>query len=112
MLAKRIGVDAGTSSCLVEVRGEGLVVDEPSVVAWDRRRSRIVAVGREALRMGARSGKLDLVRPFRQGAIADLEVAQALLVHLIGKVTAAIGCSGRRSWSRCRPRAVALCAAS
>ena len=86
MLAKRIGVDAGTSSCLVEVRGEGLVVDEPSVVAWDRRRSRIVAVGREALRMGARSGKLDLVRPFRQGAIADLEVAQALLVHLIGKV--------------------------
>jgi rod shape-determining protein MreB len=87
MLAKKIGVDLGSSSVLIYVLGDGLVVDEPSLVAVDRRSSKILAVGKRAFEMVGRTPEgIEVVRPVREGVIADFAATEGMLHHLIGRV--------------------------
>jgi rod shape-determining protein MreB len=87
LFAKRIGVDLGTSTVLVYVGGEGIVVNEPSLVAVNRDGSRILAVGRRAAEMlGRTPDSIQVVRPVKQGVIADFVVTEGMLHHFIDKV--------------------------
>jgi len=84
VFAKKIGIDLGSSSVRVYLRGEGIVVDEPSLAAIDVRSGRLVGLGgqaREAMRRTPR--RIRLVRPVRAGAIADLAVVERVLQHLV-----------------------------
>lgn len=87
MLAKKIGIDLGTSTVLIYVRGEGIVVNEPSLVAVNRDGSRILAVGRQAFEMVGRTPEaITVVRPMRDGVIADFVVTEGMLHYFIGQV--------------------------
>lgn len=87
MLTKKVGVDLGTSNVLVYVRGRGIVVNEPSVVALAVRDNTVVAVGAEARAMLGRAPEsIEVVRPIRDGVIADYLLTEAMLRHLIRKV--------------------------
>ena len=87
MLSKKIGIDLGTSTVLIYVKGEGIVVNEPSLVAVNRDGTRILAVGRQALEMVGRTPEtIQVVRPMRDGVIADFVVTEGMLHHFIGKV--------------------------
>ncbi len=84
-----IGIDLGTATTLVYVRGEGIVLCEPSVVAIDTRDNSIKAVGSDAKRMlGRTPGSIRAIRPMRDGVIADFQVTQEMLKHFIRKVRA------------------------
>jgi rod shape-determining protein MreB len=88
MLRKEVGVDLGTVNVLVHVRGRGIVLQEPSVVAMSVDEDKIVAVGEEAKAMLGRTPDLiDVVRPMRDGVIADYRVTEAMLRYFIDKVT-------------------------
>ena len=87
MLSKKIGIDLGTSTVLIYVKGEGIVINEPSLVALNRDGTRILAVGRQALEMVGRApDTIQVVRPMRDGVIADFVVTEGMLHHFIGKV--------------------------
>jgi rod shape-determining protein MreB len=87
MFGKRIGVDLGTANVLVYVRGRGIVIKEPSVVAVAQRDNSIVAVGSEALEMlGRAPPAISVIRPMRDGVIADYLTTEAMLRYFIGKV--------------------------
>jgi rod shape-determining protein MreB and related proteins len=87
VLSKKIGIDLGTSTVLIYVKGEGIVVNEPSLVAVNRDGTRILAVGRQALEMVGRApDSIQVVRPMRDGVIADFVVTEGMLHHFIGKV--------------------------
>ena len=87
MFGKRIGVDLGTANVLVYVRGKGIVIKEPSVVAVAQRDNSIVAVGSEARDMlGRAPGPIAVIRPMREGVIADYLTTEAMLRYFIGKV--------------------------
>src|SRR6185503_13764962 len=82
-----IGIDLGTSNTLLFLRGQGIVVSEPSIVALDRVRHTVIAVGQPARAMlGRTPANIDVVRPLRNGVIADFEVAQTMLKELIARV--------------------------
>jgi rod shape-determining protein MreB and related proteins len=82
-----IAIDLGTANTLVFVRGEGIVVSEPSVVAVDSRSGSIHAVGDDAQRMiGRTPATISAVRPLRHGVIADFEVTEQMLRHFIARV--------------------------
>ncbi len=88
MFANDIGIDLGTANTLVYVRGKGIVLTEPSVVAVDSSTSEVLAVGHKAKAMlGKTPRKIHAVRPMKDGVIADFEVAEGLLKALIKKVT-------------------------
>lgn len=87
MLRKNIAIDLGTANTLVWVAGEGLVVNEPTVVAISADDNKVVAVGEEAKRMLGRTPEaLIASRPMRDGVIADYQVTEAMLKYFIGKV--------------------------
>jgi rod shape-determining protein MreB len=87
MLGKRIGVDLGTANVLVYVKGRGIVIAEPSVVAVAQRDNSIVAVGTEAREMlGRTPGSISVVRPMREGVIADYVTTEAMLRYFISRV--------------------------
>ena len=87
MLAKKIGIDLGTSTVLVYVKGEGIVINEPSLVALNRDGTKILAVGRQAAEMVGRTpDTITIVRPMREGVIADFMVTEGMLHYFIGKV--------------------------
>ena len=87
MLGKKIGIDLGTSTVLIYVKGEGIVVNEPSLVAVNRDGTRILAIGRQAQEMVGRTpDAIQVVRPMREGVIADFVVTEGMLHHFIGKV--------------------------
>lgn len=87
MLRKNIAIDLGTANTLVWVAGEGLVVNEPTVVAISAEDNKVVAVGEEAKRMLGRTPEaLVASRPMREGVIADYQVTEAMLRYFIGKV--------------------------
>ena len=89
MFSKDMAIDLGTANTLVYVKGEGVVLNEPSVVAKtdDQGRSRVLAVGNEAKRMlGKTPGKIEAIRPMKDGVIADFEVAEQMIKHFIQKV--------------------------
>lgn len=88
-LSKRIGIDLGTANSLVYVSGEGVVLDEPSVVAVSLSDSRVLAVGREAQAMlGRTPGNIKASKPMRDGVIADYVVTEAMLRYFLKKVGA------------------------
>lgn len=81
-----IGIDLGTATTLVYVKGEGIVLREPSVVAVERGTSHVLAVGEEAKRMlGRTPGNIIAIRPMKDGVITDFEVTEAMLRHFIQK---------------------------
>ena len=84
-----MAIDLGTANTLVYVKSQGIVLDEPSVVAFVMRKGRkqMLAVGDEARRMlGRTPGNIEAIRPLRDGVIADFEVAQEMIRHFIRKV--------------------------
>ena len=102
MLSKDIGIDLGTANVLIHVKGRGIVLDEPSVVAIESENKKVLAVGEEARRMVGRTpGNITAIRPLRDGVIADFEITEAMLKHFIDRV-------GVRSWYS-RPR-ILICA--
>ena len=81
-----MGIDLGTANTLVYVKGRGIVLQEPSVVALQRETSEIIAVGDEAQAMVGRTpGSIVAIRPMRDGVIADFDVTEKMLRHFIGR---------------------------
>lgn len=82
-----IGIDLGTANVLVYVSGKGIVLEEPSVVAIDKRTNSVLAVGEEARRMiGRTPGNIVAIRPLREGVISDYDVTEKMLNYFISKV--------------------------
>ena len=72
-----IGIDLGTASVLVYIKGKGIVLREPSVVAIDRNTNKILAVGEEArFMLGRTPGNIVAIRPFREGVISDYDITE------------------------------------
>ncbi|WP_107923652.1 rod shape-determining protein [Lysinibacillus parviboronicapiens] len=87
MFSKDIGIDLGTANVLIHVKGKGIVLNEPSVVAIDRKTNKVLAVGEEARQMVGRTpGNISAIRPLRDGVIADFDVTEAMLRHFINKL--------------------------
>ena len=87
LLSRDIGIDLGTANTLVLVRGKGIVINEPSVVAMNPKTKRILAVGAEAKRMVGRTpANIVAVRPLKDGVISDFDVTEQMLRYFIEKV--------------------------
>jgi len=89
IFAKDMAIDLGTANTLVYVKGEGVVLNEPSVVAKieENGKTQVLAVGNEAKQMlGRTPGKIEAIRPMKDGVIADFEVAEQMIKHFIQKV--------------------------
>lgn len=88
LFSNDIGIDLGTANTLVYVRGKGIVLTEPSVVAVDSKTNEVIAVGHKAKAMlGKTPRRIHAVRPMKDGVIADFEIAEGMLKALIQKVT-------------------------
>lgn len=84
--AKDIGIDLGTANTLVHLKGKGIIIREPSVVAIDKYTKQVVAVGTEAKEMLGRTPEnLNAIRPLKDGVIADFTATKMMLKHLVGK---------------------------
>ena len=87
MFAKDIGIDLGTANVLIYVKGQGIVLNEPSVVAMDSETKKPLAVGSEAREMlGRTPGSVVAIRPMKDGVIADFEITEVMLNHFIRKI--------------------------
>lgn len=87
MFAKDIGIDLGTANVLIYIKGQGIVLNEPSVVAIDSETKKPLAVGREAREMlGRTPGTVHAIRPMKDGVIADFEITEVMLNHFIKKI--------------------------
>ncbi len=85
--SRDLGVDLGTANTLVYVKGQGIVLSEPSVVAIDKSSGKVRAVGAEAKKMiGRTPGNIVAIRPMKDGVIADFEITEAMLSYFIKKV--------------------------
>ncbi len=94
-----IGIDLGTASVLVYIKGKGIVLREPSVVAIDKNTNKLLAVGEDARRMlGRTPGNIVAIRPLREGVISDYDVTERMLKYFINKVT------GNRGLKLFKPR--------
>ncbi|MEE0989660.1 MAG: rod shape-determining protein MreB [Kandleria vitulina] len=86
-LSKEIGIDLGTANILIYEKGKGIVVNEPSVVTINKETNRAVAVGEEAREMlGKTPGRLEAIRPLKDGVIADFQITEILLTHFVNKL--------------------------
>lgn len=87
MFSKDIGIDLGTANVLIHVKGKGIVLNEPSVVALDRKTNRVIAVGEEARKMiGRTPGNIIAVRPLKDGVIADFDVTEVMLKYFLNRL--------------------------
>lgn len=87
MFNKDIGIDLGTANVLIYIKGQGIVLNEPSVVAIDQETKRPLAVGSEAREMlGRTPGKVNAIKPMKDGVIADFETTEVMLNYFIKKV--------------------------
>lgn len=87
MFGRDIGIDLGTANILVYVRGKGIVIHEPAVVAVDVNTQKICAIGNEAREMiGRTPGNIRAIRPLNEGVIADFQITEEILKHFIKKV--------------------------
>ncbi|TCP19521.1 rod shape-determining protein MreB [Scopulibacillus darangshiensis] len=87
MFSKDIGIDLGTANVLIYVKGRGIVLNEPSVVAIDTSTNKPLAVGEEARQMVGRTpGNIVAIRPLRDGVIADFDITEMMLTHFINKI--------------------------
>ena len=97
MLSYDIGIDLGTVNSLVLVKGKGIVIREPSVVALHKKTRQVLAIGTEAKRMlGRTPAAIETVRPLRDGVISDFETTEAMLRYFIQKVHAS---PGKSKWA-------------
>ena len=104
MFSTDIGIDLGTASVLVYIKGKGVVLKEPSVVAFDRETNKIKAIGEEArLMLGRTPGNIVAVRPLRQGVISNYTVTEKMLKYFIQK---AVGKKRFKVISVCVPSGV------
>ena len=86
-MAKDIGIDLGTASVLVFVKGKGIVLNEPSVVALDKNTGKLLKVGADAQAMlGRTPGNIIAIRPLREGVISDYDMTERMLKEFIHKV--------------------------
>lgn len=86
-ISKDIGIDLGTANTLVYVKGKGIMINEPSVVAINKRTGQVLAIGKEAKRMvGKTPGHIVATRPLVDGVVSDFEVTEQMLHHFIEKV--------------------------
>ncbi len=86
-MARDIGIDLGTANVLVHVKGKGIVLNEPSVVALDTKTNEVLAVGEDAYRMVGRTpGNIRAIRPLQGGVIADFDITEAMLTYFINKL--------------------------
>lgn len=86
MFASDIGIDLGTASILVYIKGQGIVLKEPSVVAIEKNTKKILAVGEEARKMlGRTPGNIVAIRPLKEGVISDYEITEKMLTYFIDK---------------------------
>jgi len=86
-LSTDIGIDLGTANTLIYVKGKGIVLNEPTIVAINKKTGQLVAVGNDARAMHGRTpGHIDVVRPLVDGVISDFEVTEEMLGYLINKV--------------------------
>jgi rod shape-determining protein MreB len=93
-MARKIGIDLGTANVLVYVKGRGIVLSEPSVVALSTKDNRVKAVGVDALAMlGREPESIEVVRPMRNGVIADYDITEAMLKYFIKKTAGPLGIS-------------------
>lgn len=87
LFSKEVGIDLGTANTLIYVRGDGIVLDEPSVVSLDAETKRCLAVGQDAKDMlGRTPGRVQAIRPLKDGVIADFEVTEIMLSNFIRKL--------------------------
>ena len=87
MFAKDIGIDLGTANVLIHVKGQGIVLNEPSVVAIEKHTNKVLAVGEEAWKMVGRTpGNIVAIRPMKDGVIADFDITEAMLRHFMLKL--------------------------
>ena len=92
-----IGIDLGTANTRIHVRGRGIVLSEPSIIALDRTNHSVVAVGHAAKAMlGRTPAGIDVIRPLKDGVIADFDAAQRMLRDILGRV------QGKHPWRRAR----------
>ena len=102
MLARDIGIDLGTANVLIDIKWQGIVLSEPSVVAVETETKKVIAVGTEANEMlGRTPGKVKAIKPMKDGVIADFELTEIMLNEFINKVKA------RRLFTR--PRVLICC---
>ncbi len=100
MWSADVGIDLGTANTLVHVRGRGIVLNEPSVVAVSKRTGQVLSVGTEARRMlGRTPADIVAMRPLRNGVIADFEHTEQMIRHFIAR-------AHNRAWHVSRPRVV------
>ncbi len=86
-MAKDIGIDLGMANVLINVKGKGIVLNEPSVVAIDTHTGKVLAVGTEAYKMVGRTpGNIRSIRPLKDGVIADFDITEAMLEYFINKL--------------------------
>ena len=89
MLSRDIGIDLGTANVLIHIKGKGIVLNEPSIVAIDTETRKVIAVGTEANEMFGRTpGKVKAIKPMKDGVIADFEVTEIMLNAFIKKIKA------------------------
>lgn len=82
LFTKEVGIDLGTANTLIYVKGEGIVLNEPSVVSLDAETKKCLAVGQDAKEMlGRTPGRVSAIRPLKDGVIADFEVTELMLEH-------------------------------
>ncbi len=106
MVGSDIGIDLGTASVLVYIRGQGIVLQEPSVVAIDKNTNNILAVGEDARRMlGRTPGNIVAIRPLREGVISDYDMTEKMLKYFIQKAV------GKPLFFKIKPR-IAVCVPS
>lgn len=86
MFARDIGIDLGTANVLIHVKGKGIVLNEPAVVAMDRNTGKVLEVGQAARQMVGRTpGNIEAIRPLKDGVIADFDVTEAMLRYFYRK---------------------------
>src|SRR4028119_20486 len=101
-----VAIDLGTANTVIYVRGQGIVLSEPSVVAMDRDSGEVHAVGHDAQRMiGRTPASISADRPLRHGVIADFEVTEAMLRQVLGKRLGSGYTPPRSARPAARPRA-------
>ncbi len=87
MFSKDIGIDLGTANVLIYIKGKGIVLNEPSIVAIDTETKKVIAVGEEAKEMLGRTGdKIKAIKPMKDGVIADFELTEIMLNTFIKKI--------------------------
>lgn len=89
LFSNDVAIDLGTANTLIWVKGKGIILNEPTIVAFDRSSKRIIAIGKEAQAMIGKTHKdISVIRPMKDGAIADFEIAEGMLRAFIRKVSA------------------------